>query len=74
MFRRKEKTRKIDLLTLSDSERAEVIKNIRRKLKKKIRRERSLRHLFEVEKITVKGNVVYDVNDPLKGVRITSQL
>lgn len=74
MFWHKKKPEKVDLLALSDSERTRLIEKIKQRLQEKIRREKSLRHLLEAEKITVKGNVVYDVNEPLRGVTLSNKL
>jgi hypothetical protein len=74
MFRRKKKPENVDLLSLPDSEKAEVIKKIRRQLQERVRREKGLRDLLKVETITVKGKVVYDANEPLRGVNLPSKL
>jgi hypothetical protein len=64
----------MDLLSLPNSEKAEVIKKIRRQLQERVRREKGLRDLLKVETITVKGKVVYDANEPLRGVNLPSKL
>lgn len=74
MFWSKKKREKLDLLSLSDSEKTRVIKDIRKRLQGRIREEKRLRHLLEVETITVKGKVVYEADEPLKGLVLPSKL
>ena len=68
------KNKRIDLLNLSDSEKAEVIKKIRLRLQERIDTERGLRALLEAETIVVEGNVVYDANEPLRGITLPRRL
>lgn len=74
MFWSKKKREKLDLLSLSDSEKTKVIEEIRQKLQGKIREEKRLRHLREAETITVKGKVVYEADEPLKGLILPNKL
>lgn len=74
MFWSKKKREKLDLLSLSDSEKTKVIEEIRQKLQGKIREEKRLRHLLEAETITVKGKVVYEADEPLKGLILPNKL
>lgn len=74
MFWRRKRRKKIDLLSLSDSEKAQVMKEIRKKLQERLRTEKSLRHLLEAETITVKGKVIYEANEPLKGFMLPNEL
>ena len=55
-------------------ERDEAIKKIRRVVQENLRRERSLHTLLEVETITIKGRVVYDANEPLKGIILNNKM
>lgn len=68
MLLSRKKPKKLDILTLSDSEKTKVLSEIKQKLQLKIREERELHNLLKAEKITVKGKIVYEANAPLKGI------
>lgn len=72
MVWRNKKPEKIDLLVIPDSEKIQVIKEIRRKLQEKIIEEKMLRSLLETETLSVNGNLVYAANAPLKGFSLST--
>lgn len=69
MFKRNKK--KVDLLEMSNSERAQLIKKVREKFQQKVVESKLQKMLLEAENLTVNGNIVYDENQQLSGLLLT---
>ncbi|MEM2568104.1 MAG: hypothetical protein QXH20_06520 [Candidatus Bathyarchaeia archaeon] len=65
----KKTQRKMDLLELSDVERARVIEQLKQNLQKSISEARIWNALLQYEVITINGHVVFSSNAPLEGFR-----
>jgi len=63
----KKKTKKIDLLEISDSERIKVIKEVKENLRQRIAEEKLWQSLLEAENLTINGNIAYDEKQHLSG-------
>lgn len=61
---------KINLLELSDGERAKVIEQLKQNLHKSISEARLWRVLLQYEVVTINGRVVFSSNSPLEGLSI----
>lgn len=72
MVWRNKKRKKIDLSSIQDSKKVQVIKEIREKLQEKIMQEKLLRSLLKTETVTINGKVICQANEPLKGFRIST--
>lgn len=72
MVWRNKKPEKNDLLSIPDSKKIQVIKEIRRKLQEKIMEEKMVRSLLKTETLTVNGNLIYAANEPLKGFTLST--
>lgn len=67
MFGRNKKTKNIDLLSIPDSERIKVIREIRRKLQEKVIERKLMRSFVEAETLTINGEDIFNAVEPLKG-------
>lgn len=67
VFGRNKKPKKIDLLSISDSERIKVMREMRRKLQEKVIERKLLRSFVEAETLTINGEDVFNADEPLKG-------
>jgi hypothetical protein len=56
-----------NLLEMPEVERVKFIKEIKEKLQNKIVEAKLWQSLFEVEDLTVNGNIIYKGNEPLSG-------
>lgn len=65
--RNKKKSKKINLLEMSNNERVQLINEIRRKLKQRTAEARLWQSLLQAENLTINGNIVYKENQPLNG-------
>lgn len=64
----KKMQRKIDLLALSDVERARVIEQLKQNLQKSINEARLWKTLLQYEVVTINGQVVFSSDNPLEGL------
>lgn len=64
------KNKKIDLLTLQNSERIQMIKEVKEKLRTTILEAKLWRSLLEADDVTINGNPIYRENEQLSGFSI----
>ncbi|MBS7616493.1 hypothetical protein KEJ45_04775 [Candidatus Bathyarchaeota archaeon] len=62
---------KIDLLEMSDSERADIIKKIKENLRQNINEAKLLGYLLQCETVTINGHMVASSEDTLNGLSMT---
>jgi hypothetical protein len=63
----KKKLKKLDLLEMSNPERAKLIKEVREKLRQTVMEAKLWQSLLEVENLAVNGKIVYDDKQQLSG-------
>lgn len=73
MFGRNKKTKDIDLLSIPDSERIKVTREIRRKLQEKVIERKLMRSFVEAETLTINGEDVFNADEPLKGFKLSAR-
>ena len=71
VFGRNKKTKNIDLLSIPDSERIKVMREIRRKLQEKVIERKLMRSFVEAETLTINGEDVFNADEPLKGFTLS---
>jgi hypothetical protein len=67
VFGRNNKTKNIDLLSIPNSERIKVMREIRRKLQEKVIERKLMRSFVEAETLTINGEDIFNAGEPLKG-------
>jgi len=68
--RNKKKLKKLNLLEMPNTERIQLIKEVREKLRQKVAEAKLWQSLLEAENLTINGNVVCKSNQPLHGLTL----
>lgn len=66
--------KKIDLLEMSNSERIQLIKEVKEKLRQKVAEAKLWQSLMETENLMVNGNTIYKENVTLTGFMFRDML
>jgi len=66
----RKKQKKIDLLEMSDVERAEVIEKLKQSLRQSISEAKLWKTLLLYENVTINGHVVFSSDSPLEGLSV----
>lgn len=70
LAKNKKTQRKIDLLELSEEERARIIEEIRRSLQRSLSEAKLCRSLIQCDTVVVNGRLVFSDESPLEGLSI----
>jgi hypothetical protein len=68
------KGKKLDLLTMVDSERIKLIKEVKENLRQKVVEEKLWQSLVESENLTINGETIHFGDTQLKGLSISDLL
>jgi len=66
--------KKVDLLEMSDIERAEVIEKLKHSLRQSISEAKLWKTLLRYENVTINGYVVFSSDSPLEGLSVQLNL
>ena len=66
--RNSKKNKKVDILEMSDAEKAKLVREIRKALQDKMVERKLWHSLLDVENLEVNGNIVYNGNAQLNGL------